>query len=268
MRQVAEFLDAGGEFHVVDMDALNYGQIRDAVDLLRESATADYQDQRPPEQIDYYKGDTAERLLATQVATNNPFLWPKQSFYNRKLSLAILDGEPQVMIVGDDNVSGEHEGERGVNERNRKRFIGAHLLGYRRWVHHRIGQRAISPELYDFVDDRDYDPRELTIVDAVALFSLEQASNSREHVTAYPHLGEREWYATLESWGLRPYIDEETGDVVQANKYVFGAAPIAPEIQTPMQVAHVDMAKIKILEKTDAERIIDRARDHLEIMRA
>lgn len=167
------------------------------------------------------------------------------------------------MLTADEDISGRAPNPIGVIERNAKYVVGKEFLDYK-WVWHRLGQRALSPQLH-FYDEQSTDPHELTIMDGLGLFATQAALSSEQGLKSYPHSGEREWETTLASWGLAPELaDDGSADITA--KFVFGTATTEPVFQTTMK-GQVITAAEAILSKTDAQVYIPLAHAQLEVIR-
>ncbi|HUC87816.1 MAG TPA: hypothetical protein VMR95_01565 [Candidatus Binatia bacterium] len=266
MRQLSEFLDAGGTFHTRNTDELKRSQQMDILKVMAESVQADYPD-RTYDEYEYYMQHAVAVLDNPERASakDNPFLRPNQSFRNRRVVTANDEEDKLVAVLfGDDNTHSKTSGNLGRVERGIKRFVGAKAYHYTRLVHWRIGQRAVNPKLYEFAGFGSFEPDELTIVDALGLLVLEQASAGQEDTRVYLHAGEREWGLTLDSWGMKPIVDLKTGKS-ETDKFVFGEPPIEPVKQTAMKGISVDNTIQNINLKSGSHRALARAHDRLTI---
>lgn len=85
MRQLGEFLQAGGQFRDINPKRLSGKQFQNVLGLMRQSVVEDYPE-RSRREISFYMENAALGLANPNSATGGPFLRDKQTFRNRHLN--------------------------------------------------------------------------------------------------------------------------------------------------------------------------------------
>jgi hypothetical protein len=255
MKQLEEFLNAGGTVSVVDPHRLKATEQNDILQLIERSAAADYSE-RSAAEMAYYMRNTGANFAQSVPVPGNPFTHDNQTFLERRIVLAHLDGSLQAALSADINISGRFGGRLGIRERQVKHYLGTKLFDYGKFVYYRLGQRAIRPGLYTDAEFGNFDPHDLTVLDGLGFVAVGLAVSLNLQTSAYPHEGERQWAPTLFSWGLGEIIDEQTLKTTTEPKHVFGPPPVEPVTQTPMRGPSVRHVKRAIREKDDAARVL------------
>ncbi len=254
MRQLGDFIEEGGTFHVVDPRRLSQSETDSILDAMQWSVSTDYPD-RSAEEIAYYMQHTAANFAQTVPVPGNPFTHEKQTFYNRRLIIAERAGVVHAMLATDDNISGHYEGSAGERERALKYGIGTHILGWKRYVYRRVGQRAVSTRLHGELEGQAFDPDELTVLDGMGYIGFTLAGSPQEQVSAYPHGGELQWEDTLKSWGLNYFAGDDQLHATEP-RWIFGSPPARAVIQRVMRGSRVEDAMQHIERKRRAQRFL------------